>query len=86
MNFKKYIQSNTHVSKLPKISDIFFKKNSFSIICENMKNGGFSLVLVSFNVIIMELSNDGSLGIGSNFSNCDTSHNGITRFNGSLVC
>lgn len=76
----------TYVSKLPKKSEMFFKKKSLFKICENMKNEGFSLALVCFNVIIMALSNDILSLSRSNFSTCDTSHNGITTFNGSFVC
>lgn len=71
---------------MPKSSDTFFKKNDLSEICDNMKTGGLSLVFVNFSVNIMALSNDESVDIGSNFSICDTSRNGITTFNGLFDC
>lgn len=74
------------MSKLPKSSDTFFKKNDLSRMFDNMKTGGLSSVLEGFNVIIIALLKDESLGILSNFSTCETSCKGITTFKGDLVC
>lgn len=72
--------NNAYVSKIAKSSDTLFKNIDLSKICENKKTGGLSLALENFSVIIIELSNEESLGILSNFSNCDTSRSGITTF------
>lgn len=80
--YKNVYKHNTHIFNFPKSSDTFLKKNDLSAMFDSMKTGGLSYNFEHFNVIIIALSNDGSLGIGSNFSTCDTSHNGITTFSG----